>query len=358
MSFAKRVMKQIHYRTLTTSIKHSPKLMINDEYECRFLTHADQQSVCELCTTVWGSNDFVSACFHRYINDINCIFLGVEYKPKSQIVATRITKIIDGGVSGLGIGARMHPKHRGKNIFSQFRHWNNELIQFNYPNVKRILGTTYGSNSRSLHVQQKDGQIPIENIPTLKWIQITNPINKGIVYNQSYIISTNQMNKLLIETNVFEKNYDYNDCFYIITDIDYVIYLLKNKWNKKRLFMDLKVFDLSIGEASVADAKRYLKEEMDCNRLTVWIDKYSKSIGMVYVDERPKLIQVYINGTGENGFQAMLMTNMLVNKCKEIRNCWLFVDEEIVNGDFKMKQLCQGFESIVVTELIFDQNKW
>ena len=120
----------------------------------------------------------------------------------------------------------------------------------------------------------------------------------------------------------------------MIESADFVIDTLRNEWGKRTLFMDTKVFDLSIGELSVKDAKQYLKEEFDGKRLSIWIDKDKTTMGMVYIDERIKLVQIYICGstsTDHDGLQleAMMMTNMLFHQYKTAVNLWLFIDDEL-----------------------------
>ena len=342
---------QTTYRSVHTLISQDlPRFCINDEYECRLVNESDHEAVIELCANIYGGNDFVPASFHRYIDKPSTLFFGVEYLPKSKIVATRITTIIDGGITGLGIGARMHPKHRGKTIFSQFRNWNNDMIKLYYPNVNRILGTTYSSNKRSLHVQKKEGQIPIQNFPSFRWTEIVNPIKNGIIYRQGYIKTSQQMTDLLMEVEGLKGYRQFVTNCRVINSADLVIDTLRTEGRKRTLFMDTKVFDLSIGELSVKDAKKYLKEEIDCKRLSVWIDRDETTMGMVYIDERPKLTQIYICGAIDHGLEAMMMTNMLFEKYKAVRNLWLFIDDELCH-DNAIHELSMSFDHIIVTEL-------
>ncbi len=128
------------------------------------MKESDYFDILELCADIYDGNDFIPSYFHEWLSDKtgNVLFFGIEYKPDSKIVATKVVKVIDGGLTGMAMAARTHPKHRGKGIFSVFGKWSNKITAQMFPNMIRMRGTSFSSNAVTQRVQQKNGAFPIQ----------------------------------------------------------------------------------------------------------------------------------------------------------------------------------------------------
>lgn len=343
---------------MLNSFVHCSKIL--NEYQYRLLKQSDHWAITELCHDIYGGNDFLPYNFHRYLSNNKCICAGIEYLPNKQIVGTRILKIIDGGVTALGIGARMHYKHRGKKIFSSFRQWNNKFAKKLYPNIQRIRGATYRSNVVSLHIASKEGQIIIQNLSTFYWAHIEYTIKQNSQFHGEHVITPKQMQQLLLNTNILTNNNLNQQQYKVIQDINKIIYILKDILYKKTLYIDLQIYDLSIGQQSIFDIEQFMQQELESNRLKIWINDQQTTMGMVYNDERPYLTQLYIYGDKQYGMDALLMMNYLFfewkNNIEKLENkykhsCWIFIDDQVVDNYCKLDTLCEGFDTVAFTQM-------
>lgn len=311
-------------------------------------------------------NDFVPSSFHRWLRDRtgNITFFGLEYKPESKIIATRIIKVIDGGITGFTIGHRVHPHHQGKRLFFPFMEWSDKMIKRIYPKLQRIRSTTYGKNTRSIHLQKKSQLFQSKDTMRTLYGDISFPSNKTNNTNfKAMLITPSQFEQRLSKLNLIGKKL-FDKEIEIITDIDQVIELLKYRYGKRELYVDWKVYDLAINKESIIDTKYILNKEIIARRMTIYCNKSKSVMCLLYVDGRKRLRQIHIYAenkqSNENDILLMIrsmyknwineMTPIIAIDSHNGLKFWIYLDEVLANSNPKLQSLCQQFDTIVLTE--------
>eukprot|EP01084_Bolivina_argentea_P048231 88875_1 len=337
---------------------------ISKQYVCRLVQKSDYSAILELCEDVYDANDFIPPSFHEWLNDKtgNIIFFGLEYKPQSQIIATAICKVIDGGKTGMMMGMRIHPNHRGKRLSSPFTTWVNNMVKQTYPNMIRRRFTSYLSNAASLRAQNKEGAMSIKNMRTFIYGDITFPSNKS--NNPNYkagIMRPDTFEKRLANLKLMN---DGNIKLDIISNMDEIIDLLRYKYNKNELYLDWKVYDLMLDKQGMDFNKAVLKKQMLLRRLTVYCNDNQSVMCLLYVDGRKRLTQIHVYGVHEveNEENILFMIAKMYKQWKnriysdvvmDVNNgmkFWFFVDEGLVENNSRLAALCSGFDIVVITE--------
>eukprot|EP01084_Bolivina_argentea_P198808 340313_1 len=323
---------------------------ISDDYCCRYVKQTDYIAIIELTEDVFGGNDWIPGSFVRLLADTTLIFVGVEYIPESKIVATRMMKIVDNGVTGITCGLRTHPLHRRKGLNIKLTQWHNKLMSRLYPNMKRVRGTSYSTNIASIKLQQKsEGLIPIKRKDFIRILYGEIVYQLPNNYYKSGMTPTQFANRL-------NQVIDYNKCeLKELNNVDKIIELIKNKYKKNQFYLDWKIFDMNLG---VGDIKKYLQEELDSKRVTIVCNENESCLGMVYIDERKRLTQIHLYGIEDDNVSAILVLDKLFKQWKNTKDnlqqnklstCFLMIDECLNNG-ISMHNICLGFDNIVITE--------
>eukprot|EP01084_Bolivina_argentea_P037046 68482_1 len=333
---------------------------ISKEYEYRLVTKNDYADIIELCNDIHGGVDFIPERFHQYLSDNNTIFVGIEYKPKSKIIATRVIKILDGMITAFGFGFRVHSKHRRKKLFVPFSKWHNKLSIKLYPNLKRRRAIIDKHNQVSLYIQQKHfGEIPIPNMYALTCIHIKYGTIKVGEFREQFIKTPQYFEQLLITTNIFSDKYKVDE-LQLLTNGEYVIDLLMNKFKRKHIIIDTDtiIFDLCISDKSVSDAKSYLNGQIKSCKLNIWSNSKHSALAFICTDSQHKLTEFFIYGLINDELSIFIMINMLFKQWKNAKDklidndcVWhIWIDEEIVQKNVIISKLCAECDSLLVIE--------
>ena len=323
---------------------------IIDDYCIRLMNETDYQSISDICTHVYGGNDYVSESFYRLLNDNKSLFFCCEHIPTKNVIGCQIIKIMDNGHTGFEYGWRMNPNYRSKGIFSKFSEYTQK---WKYKHLKciRYRTTTLSPNKASIHISKKSGFIIRD-----KLYSFTN-IVQGNVSESTF--DTIKNTPSICNQNIFEQklkeygSHKYNETINEITNVGLVLDLLK-KYGKKELHLNWKIYDLIIDNQSLKECYDFLYNEWNDGRLKIFTYNNNNAFGLLYKDERKRINEINIYGNNENDILSILYQMFIKWKIKYQNYtgqvCRIFMDNDDIKNSEKLSKLLEGTIFMITTE--------